>query len=463
MTDKLAGPEAALSGALRQLSDTLRGVAERPTEEAAAVRAALDALATVERAAADLAAAGADLAHHAEERERRCRTEVVEATTRLAGSVARSLNDLLTGVAVDTELALSRLPETDPIRKHLESVSRAAERGSVLARDLLAVGRNQVLHPRVLNLNELVADLEPALARLLGSRIQLVLDLAAQLPPVEIDPAGLEQLLLTLAVRAREAMAGVGRLGIWTALSSLGAPGLRERRVLLAITDSGEGMVGDDLAHLCEPFVPAGPGLGRGGLGLASACGFVRQSGGTFEVYSRPGEGTSVRILLPAAVTAGVARAAPAARRSADGGGTILLVEDEDNVRLPLAEMLEDRGYLVLAAPDGSAAEALAARHDGPIHLMVTDVMMPGMNGVELARSLARTRPEMRVLVATGYPDAMAEAQAAEGPAAGPPLSLLRKPFTSQILLRRVAEMLREVHPASSPGRSESRPLNPPA
>jgi two-component system, cell cycle sensor histidine kinase and response regulator CckA len=447
MTDKLAGPQSALGGALRQLSDILHGMAERP-EEGAAVRAALAALATladIERAAADLAAAGADLARQAEERERRCRTEVVEATTSLAGSVARSLNDLLTGVAVDTELALSRLPETDPIRKHLESVGRAAERGSVLARDLLAVGRNQVLHPRLLNLNELVADLEPALARLLGPRIQLVLDLAAQLPPVEIDPAGLEQLLLTLAVRAREAMAGVGRLGIWTALSSLGAPGPRERRVLLAITDSGEGMVGDDLAHLCEPFVPAGPGLARGGLGLASACGFVRQSGGTFEVYSRPGEGTIVRILLPAAVTAGVARSAlSAGRKSADGGGTILLVEDEDNVRLPLAELLEDRGYLVLAAPDGSAAEALAALHDGPIHLMVTDVMMPGMNGVELARTLARTRPEMRVLVATGYPDALA----AEGPAAGPPLSLLRKPFTSQILLRRVAEMLREVHPA---------------
>ncbi len=459
MTDRLAGPQQALGGALRQLSEAL-GPHGLPAGETAAagdgLGAALDA---VRQAAGQLAAAAAGLERDAEEQQRRCSSEVVAATTGLAGGVARSLNDLLTGIACDTELVLSRLPATDPIRKHVESVAQAAERGSVLARDLLAVGREQVLRPRLLHLNELVADLEPALAGLLGRRVQLVLDLAHQLPPVEVDPAGVEQMLLSLAVRAREAMAGEGRLVIWTALSSAGAPtgagspAGTARRVLLAVTDGGEGIPGEDLAHLCEPFVPAGTGFGRGALGLASACGFVRQSGGTFEVYSRPGEGTIVRVLLPAAAPARPA-VPPLRAATAEAGGTILLVEDEDNIRLPLAELLEDRGYLVLAAPDGPSAEAAAARHDGPIHLLVTDAMMPKMNGVELARALARSRPEMRVLVATGYPDALAEMaemaalaaipETGDAPAAGPPLSLLRKPFTSQALVRRVAEILRE-------------------
>ena len=463
MMQKLAGPEKALGVALRQLEQTLHGVRDLPAAGGEAAVSA--ALAAVHRAGAALADAGAGLARQAEEREGRCRAEVAAATTRLAGAVARSLNDLLTGIGCDTELALSRLPETDPIRKHVESVARAAERGSVLARDLLAIGREQVLHPRVLHLNELIADLEPVVARLLGPRIQLVLDLAPQLPPVAVDPAGLEQLLLSLTVRARETMAGEGRLGIWTTLSAVasgGTHGARQRRVLLAVTDSGDGLVSEDLAHLCEPFVPAGPGLARGGLGLASACGFVRQSGGAFEVYSRPGEGTIVRVLLPMAAPA--RPAVPAAGAAAEGG-TILLVEDDENVRRPLAELLEDRGYLVLTAPDGATAETVAAHYEGPIHLLVTDVMMPGISGVELADALAPRRPAMKILFTTGFPEAVAEALAGEGPAASGPSALLRKPFTSQALLRRIAELLRHAPPGpgAAPELSAQAPTKAPA
>jgi two-component system cell cycle sensor histidine kinase/response regulator CckA len=389
---------------------------------------ALDAL---EAAAAEVAAAARALERRSQESEQSGRAAAGEATSRLAGGVAHLLNDLLTGVACDAELALSRLPPTDPIRKHVESVCRAAERGGILARDLLAVGREQILRPRVVRLNEL-------------------LDLAPQLPAVEVDPGGMELQLLALVMRAREAMGGEGRLGIWTTVSAA-AGRSRERQVLLAVTDHGEEIAAEDVALLCEAPRLAALGTGRGTLGLAAACSFVRQSGGTFEIHSRQGEGTVVRILLPAAA----ARPALASARPAvELGGTILLVEDDDNVRNPLAELLEDRGYLVLAAAAGGTATALAARHEGPIHLLVSDVMMPGMTGIELARALAPQRPEMRVLFTTGHPKAVAaavaEAVATAGrAAAGSPAFVLTKPFTSQLLLRRINEVLRGAEPAA--------------
>jgi len=354
---------------------------------------------------------------------------------RLAGGVAHSFNNLLTAMAFDTELALSRLPLGDPIRKHLEAVESALKRGGALVRQLLAFGRHRNPRPRALDLNRMLTEVGESLRQLLGERIELVLDLTPGLPPLSVDPLQMEQVLLTLAANAWEAMPGGGRLRLGTAA---GRP--PERRVELLVEDNGRGMDELALAHLFDPLWSA---RDEGGVGLSLAWTreVIEPAGGRIEVESRLGQGTTFHLFLPTvepvAVATAAAEPAPPLQLGAE---TILLVEDEGDLRRPLAEILEDRGYLVLAAASGDEALALAARHDGLIHLLVTDVVMPGMSGQELARQLTPQRPEMKVIFTTGYPEDVVAEETLLGDG---PYHFLKKPFSSQALLVLMQEVLR--------------------
>jgi CheY-like chemotaxis protein len=367
---------------------------------------------------------------------------------RLAGGVAHSFNNLLTAMACDTELALSRLPETDPIRKHLTAVQSAVERGGTLVRQLLAFGREREPRPRALDLNRVVVEVGESVRQLVAERIELVLDMTPGLPPVRMDPLQMEQVLLTLAANAWEAMPDGGRLRIATAAAL--PP---ETRVQLTVSDTGRGIGEEALAHLFEPLYSTWEAGGLG-LGLAWAQEVVKQAGGKIEVESRPGEGSTFRILVPTVepvVPAGISPMSPMAPMSPmspwepavspfHGAETILLVEDEGDLRRPLAEILEDRGYLVLAAASGAEAMDLASRHDGPIHLLVTDVVMPGISGQELARLLTPLRPETKVIFTTGYPEDMVAEETLLGDG---PYRFLKKPFSSQALMLLMQEVLR--------------------
>jgi two-component system, cell cycle sensor histidine kinase and response regulator CckA len=361
---------------------------------------------------------------------------------RLAGGVAHSFNNLLTSMELDTELALSRLPQSDPIRKHLVAVQSAVARGGTLVRQLLAFGRERPPRPRALDLNRLVTEVGESLHQLLAERVELVLDLIPGLPPVCVDPLRLEQVVLTLAANAWEAMPEGGRLRLATE-----AARPPETRVALTVSDTGRGLSEEALTHLFEPLFSAWE---EGGLGLSLAWTreVIEQAGGRIEVASRLGQGTTLRLLLPTVEPVAPVAATAAEPPAPFGAETILLVEDEGDLRRPLAEILEDRGYLVLAAASGGEALRLAARHDGPIHLLVTDVVMPGISGRELASQLTPKRPETRVIFTTGYPeDVVAEEQLlGDGPH-----HFLKKPFSSQALMQLIQEVLQL--PAAGPQR----------
>lgn len=386
------------------------------------------------RLAEELARARRALKEH---EARLARLGEVEAVGRLAGSVAHSLNNLLTALACDAELALSRLPAGDPVRRHVASVGRAIERGGALVRQLLAFGRERTSRPRTVRPGELLAELADLMRRLLGERIELTLDVARRLPAVALPQ--FEQVLLTLLANARDAMPGGGRLSV-KASAARDLPG---GGIELIVADTGEGMDAEARARLFDPlFSTKGEGGGDPALGLAWVHGVVEQAGGRIEVASRPGEGATFRLLLPAAREADSrerAGARPAEAAETGAAETLLLVEDEENVRSPMAELLEDRGYLVLSAADGAEAARIAERHRGPIHLLVTDVILPGMSGQEVAALLTERRPEVKVLYTTGYPDELVGGSMLPG---GRPASLLRKPFTGQALVAMIREML---------------------
>jgi two-component system cell cycle sensor histidine kinase/response regulator CckA len=364
---------------------------------------------------------------------------------RLAGGVVHSFNNLLTAMAFDTELALARLPAGDPICPHLQAVQSAVERGGALVRQLLAFGRERQPRPRALELNRVVAEVGESVRQLVAGRIELILDLTPGLPAVRMDALQMEQVLLTLAANAWEAMAEGGRLRIGTAAAL--PP---ETRVQLIVEDTGRGMDEEALAHLFEPLYSDWEEGGLG-LGLAWARGVVEQAGGRIDVSSRPGEGSTFRILVPTVEPVGTAGTAGSTARgtTADlrdlspapfGAETILLVEDEGDLRRPLAEILENRGYLVLSAASGAEAMDLAQRHSGPIHLLVTDVVMPGMSGQELARLLTPLRTETKVIFTTGYPEDVVAEESLLGDG---PYHFLKKPFSSQALMLLMQDVLR--------------------
>jgi len=370
----------------------------------------------------------------------------MEAVGRLAGGIAHDFNNLLTVMTGRSQLLLRRLTPEDPVRSEIELIEKTANRAADLTRQLLAFSRKQILQPAVMNLNAAVATMSEMLRRMIGEDVLLATALDPALGWVQADPSQIEQIVINLVVNARDAMPKGGRLTLETANVELEGAYARAHvgahpgpHVMLAVSDTGAGMDADTRTRIFEPFFTTkGPGKGTG-LGLATVYGIVKQSGGHICVYSELGQGTAFKIYLP--------RVDPAAdpvepggllAHVAQGRETILLVEDEEAVRELARDILEANGYAVLEARHGDEALAICERHSEPIHLMLTDVVMPGMNGRELAERLARLRPETKVLYMSGYTD---NAIVLHGVLNGRAV-FLQKPFSPDALARKVREVL---------------------
>jgi two-component system, cell cycle sensor histidine kinase and response regulator CckA len=372
----------------------------------------------------------------------------MEAVGRLAGGIAHDFNNLLMVIQGYADLLAERLPQGDPLRRNAEQIQTASQRATSLTRQLLAFSRKQMLAPKVLNVHAVVADMEKILRRLIGEDVQLETTSAPDLGLIKADRSQIEQVILNLAVNARDAMPAGGRLAIETANAELDAsfahppavlsPG---KYVMLAVTDNGCGMDADTQAHIFEPFFTTKE-KGKGtGLGLATVYGIVKQSGGYVWVYSEPGRGTSFKVYLPRIEEeTALPRIEFPADASANprGSETVLLVEDEKGVRELAREYLQMIGYRVIEAENGHAALEQAAMHDGQIHLLMTDVVMPGISGRELSERVQAVRPDIRVLYMSGYTDqAVVHHGILESDAV-----LLQKPFTLNALALKLREIL---------------------
>jgi len=354
----------------------------------------------------------------------------MEAVGRLAGGIAHDFNNLLTVITSYGDLLLEDLAPDDSRRDDVDQIRKAAEGAAALTRQLLAFSRQQVLEPKVVDLRAVLAGTEKLLRRLIGADVHLAMPLAPDLGAVKADPGQLEQIIINLAVNARDAMPGGGRLTIEAANMVVEArPG---RYVMLAVSDTGIGMDEQTKARVFEPFFTTKE-TGKGtGLGLATVYGIVKQAGGFITVDSEPGRGTTFKVYLPRVdepVAPAIARPAPAEPRR--GTETVLVAEDAPSVRLVTRQVLERYGYTVLEAPTGDIALRLAAKHHGPIHLLLTDVVMPGLSGRQLAGQLSLLRSEMKVLYVSGYADTVE-----------PGAAYLQKPFAPEALARRVRDVL---------------------
>ncbi|MDX6504414.1 MAG: two-component system, cell cycle sensor histidine kinase and response regulator CckA, partial [Gaiellaceae bacterium] len=378
----------------------------------------------------------------------------MEAVGRLAGGVAHDFNNLLTAISGYSEFLIAQLEPGSPLRHDAEEIQKAAERAAALTRQLLAFSRRQVLQPKVLDLNEVVTEVSRLLQRLIGEDVQLSAEPAAGLGQVRADPGQLEQVLVNLAVNARDAMPSGGELTIRSANLSVVEPLRGEggelepgEYVTLSVRDTGSGIDAATREHLFEPFFTTKE-QGKGtGLGLATVFGIVKQSGGDILVETAPGAGAEFTIVLPR-VDAPLAVAAPDAsgngKANGNGNGhargaeTVLLVEDEQVVRKLVRDVLERSGYAVLEAHDGASALKLCSGHAGHIDLLLTDIVMPQMSGRQLAEELTGQRPGLRVLYTSGY----ADGEMGDGTQLSGDTSFVGKPFTADELTRKVRELL---------------------
>jgi two-component system cell cycle sensor histidine kinase/response regulator CckA len=389
---------------------------------------------------------GHDMTEHRRLEEQLLQSQKMETIGRLAGGVAHDFNNLLTAITGHAQFALDGLPVGDPSRDDLQQVLRAADRAASLTRQLLAFSRRQIIEPRAVDLGELVRHTEKMLRRLIAENIELVTAYGDEPCVVLADPAQMEQVLVNLVVNAREAMPDGGRLEIDVKPITLDSRYADEHMdivpgdyVQLSVTDTGTGMTDEVKAHLFEPFYTTkGPDKGTG-LGLATVYGIVRQHQGTVWVYSEVGKGSTFKVFLPR-----VGQTAERLPRRDEAGflptgtETVLVVEDEPLVRKVVARSLREQGYNVLQAADGLEALEVAQRHNGAIHLLITDVIMPQMGGKDLADRLRQVRPEMAVLFVSGYTDSaiVHDGVLEEGTA------FLQKPFSVAALARKAREVL---------------------
>jgi CheY-like chemotaxis protein len=371
----------------------------------------------------------------------------MESVGRLAGGVAHDFNNMLQSILGNASLALQDLSPDSQLRECLEEIQKSAQRSADLTRQLLAFARKQTIQPKVLDLNDTVAGMLKMLRRLIGENIELTWMPGPGIWPVKVDPSQIDQILANICVNARDAIAGAGKVTIETVNVALDdtyvtihpecAPG---DYVMMAVSDNGQGMNAEIRAHLFEPFFTTKE-MGKGtGLGLATVFGIVKQNRGLINVYSEPGHGATFKIYLPRASAEAEVAAPPAYRQFMRGTETVLLVEDERQILSLGQRILTQQGYTVLAAATPEAALALVSQHPAPIHLLVTDVVMPGMNGKELREQLRPSHPNLKCLFMSGY---TADVIAHHG-VLDVGVHFLQKPFTIESLVTRVREVLDE-------------------
>jgi two-component system cell cycle sensor histidine kinase/response regulator CckA len=386
----------------------------------------------------------------------------MESIGTLAGGIAHDFNNLLTAIIGYSELVLGRLDKTNPIRTKVEEIHNAGERAVSLTRQLLAFSRKQTLEAKVIDLNGIVMGMSKLLHRLIGEDIEQVMELAPELGQVKADSGQVEQVLMNLAVNARDAMPEGGKLLIQTGNVDVDINYARQHLsvepgpyVMLAVSDNGIGMDAETRRHIFEPFFTTKE-KGKGtGLGLCTVYGIVKQNGGDICVDSQPGRGTTIKIYLPRVeVAPEVAQAHCAPMTAAGGTETVLVVEDEDTVRKLARVILHLNGYTVLEARNADEALVICEQHSGPIHLMVTDIVMPGMSGRALFYCIAPLRPEMRVLYISGY----IEQAIFHSGVFDQPAPFLQKPFKPNALTRKVREVLDENKKAESAAQAKPYP-----
>jgi signal transduction histidine kinase len=369
----------------------------------------------------------------------------MEAVGRLAGGIAHDFNNLLTAILGYSGLMLRRMPPEDPWRRNTLEIQKAGDRAAALVRQLLAFSRKQVLVPELFDLRLLLTEALSMLRRVIGEHIELVTSFPREVWPVRADGGQIHQVILNLAVNARDAMAGGGRLILRLRNVVLDEtfvrdhPGARSGpHVLLSVSDTGIGMSPETQSHLFEPFFTTKE-VGKGtGLGLATVYGIVKQSGGYITVTSAPGSGSTFEIYLPQAEGAPSNTRGERLAGPAGGHETILLVEDDEPVRNLVREILESAGYRVISARSGEEALMRSRDHDGPLQLLITDVVMPGMNGPRLAREMVSARKGLRVLFTSGHPeDALPPLESLNAGQA-----FLHKPLAADVLTSRVREVL---------------------
>ena len=379
--------------------------------------------------------------HNLEEQLRQA--QKMEAIGRLAGGVAHDFNNLLGVIIGYSELALDQIGPGNAVRGQVEQIRKAGERASALTRQLLAFSRQQVLDTKTLNLNAIISDMAQMLLRLIGEDVELQTKLDSQLHAIRGDQGQIEQVIMNLAVNARDAMPQGGKLMIETRNTTVEDNELQRRTpmtsgdyILLTISDTGVGMDAETQAHIFEPFFTT-KAQGKGtGLGLATVYGVVKQSGGYIWVYSEPGVGATFKVYLPRVLEEPRTGQAPDLGDGHQGAETVLVVEDEASLRTFTTTLLQNSGYTVVEAGDGEEALALAGQYKRPIHLLLTDMIMPGMNGPAVAEKLASLHPETKVLFMSGYTGFVSRGLI------DPHAVLVSKPFTREELLRKIREAL---------------------
>jgi PAS domain S-box-containing protein len=388
-----------------------------------------------------------EVGHRRQWEDRITQAERMAAVGLLAGGVAHDFNNLLTIITGYSQILLSTMTEGDTNRAAVEQILKASDRAASLTRQLLAFSRKQKVQPKIIDLNALVQGMSTMLRRLIGEDIELHVGLAPNAAKVSADPGQIEQVIMNLAVNSRDAMPEGGTLTIETrnvvldeeyAANHMGVtPG---PYVLLSVSDNGTGMDQETRLRLFEPFFTTkAPGRGTG-LGMSTVFGIVKQSGGNVEVYSEPGSGTSVKTYLPLveAESANLEKKDEAAHQHGRGSETILLVEDEEAVRLLVRKTLERQGYHVLDAPNAKEARRITREHRGPLHLLITDVVMPQESGRQLAEWIVTARPEIKVLYMSGYTDHAI----VNNNVISADVAFIQKPFAPSALARKVREVL---------------------